>query len=322
MIDQAVILAAGRGTRLGALTRRRPKSMLPILGRPIIARVMDRLRDAGIRRFVVVIGEHDQAIKDYLSSAWSPDTQITFAIQSVATGTVDALQLAAPHIDGSFVLSSVDNLTTSAHVAALIDTFNSAPERLATLSLLPTTPEHMRMSSSVSINGQWITGITEKPDTPEGSYAAIMLYAFDQSLLAYLDQVPISPRGEREIASAIQLGISDGRKVNYAITQSRLHLTRERDLLAINRAFLDESRDAHVLSEIPESVHLMPPICIDPNVSIGDSARIGPHVYLESGASVGSGAVLENTLVLAGGTVPPGDRCVGEIIAAEVHITV
>lgn len=322
MIDHAVILAAGRGTRVGALTRQRPKSMLPILGRPIIARVMDRLHDAGIRRFVVVIGERDQKMTGYLTSAWPPDTQVTFAIQSVATGTVDALQLAAPHIDGSFVLSSVDNLTSSAHVAALIHTFNSAPERLATLSLLPTTPENMRTSSSVSIDGQWITGITEKPDRPEGLYAAIMLYAFDQSLLTYLNRVPVSPRGEREIASAIQLGITDGRKVNYAVTQSRLHLTRERDLLAINRAFLEESRDTHILSEIPESVHLMPPICIDPNVSIGDSARIGPYVYLESGASVGAGAVLENTLVLNGGTVQPGDRCVGQIVAENVRITV
>lgn len=140
--------------------------------------------------------------------------------------------------------------------------------------------------------------------------------------MEYLERVPVSPRGEREIASAIQLGITDGRKVNYAITQSRLHLTREHDLLAINRAFLDERHHAHILSAIPESVHLIPPICIDPNVSIGDSARIGPYVYLESGASIGEGAVLDNTLVLTGGSIAPGDRCSGDIITADVRIAV
>ena len=46
MIQQAVILAAGHGTRLGPLTKDRPKSMLPVLGKPMMARVMDRLRVA------------------------------------------------------------------------------------------------------------------------------------------------------------------------------------------------------------------------------------------------------------------------------------
>lgn len=320
MIEQAVILAAGRGTRLGELTKDRPKSMLPILGRPIMARVMDRLREAGVRKFIVVIGDQEGAIASYLSTSWYPDTEVKFAIQAVATGTVDALKLAAPHITGPFVLSSVDNLTSAEHVESLIATFNTAPDCFTTLSLLPASPEEMRVSSSVRIDGDWITAITEKPEQPEGNYASIMLYAFDTSFLDYLDRVHVSARGEREIASAIQMGIEEGRKVNYSVTDWRLHLTNELDLLAINKIFLKEGRDTHILSEIPGSVHLIPPVRIDPNVSIGQSVEIGPNVYIESGASVGDGAVLENTLVLKGATVPLGDVCRNEVIAPRVRI--
>ena len=56
MIEQAVILAAGRGTRLGPLTNERPKSMLPILGKPIVAHVLGDMAEAGVRRFVLVVG--------------------------------------------------------------------------------------------------------------------------------------------------------------------------------------------------------------------------------------------------------------------------
>ncbi len=183
MIQQAVILAAGRGSRLGLLTKDRPKSMLPVLGKPIMARVMDRLRDAGIRRFVVVIGEQEGAIAAYLSTSWYPDAEIKFALQAVPTGTVDALTLAAPFINGPFVLTAVDNLTSSEHVRNLVARFDQAGDHIATLSLLTASPEQIRVSSDVVLDGDLVTAIEEKPAQPKGQHAAIMLYAFAQRFL-------------------------------------------------------------------------------------------------------------------------------------------
>jgi NDP-sugar pyrophosphorylase family protein len=321
VIQQAVILATGRGTRLGLLTKDRPKSMLPVLGKPMMARVMDRLREAGVRRFVVVIGEQEGAIAAYLTSSWHPDTETKFAIQAIPTGTVDALRLAAAHIDGPFLVTSGDNLTSSEHVERLISTFNLSPGQVATLSLLPATPEQIRVSSGVVVNGERITAIEERPAEPRGTYAAIMLYAFDPDILNYLSGVQVSARGEREIVSAIQLALSDNKRVGYAVTDWRLHLTKELDLLAINRHFLQEGRDNHILSEIPGSVRIMPPVRIDPKVSVGQAARIGPNVYLESGVTIGEGAVLQDSIVLAGAIVPAAEECIGEIIDRRVRIS-
>jgi NDP-sugar pyrophosphorylase family protein len=321
VIQQAVILAAGRGTRLGLLAKDRPKSMLPVLGKPMMARVMDRLREAGIRRFVVVIGEQEGEIAAYLTNSWHPDTETKFAIQAIPTGTVDALRLAAAHIDGPFLVTSVDNLTSAEHVDRLICTFDNSPGQVATLSLLPATPEQIRVSSGVVVDGERIAAIEEKPAEPRGTYASIMLYAFDPSMLDYISGVNASARGEREIASAIQLAITDNKRVGYAVTDWRLHLTRELDLLAINRHFLQEGRDNHILSEIPGSVHIVPPVRIDPNVSVGQSARIGPTVYLESGATIGEGAVLQDAVVLTGAIVPAAEECTGEIIDRRVRIS-
>ena len=320
VIEQAVILAAGRGTRLGMLTKDRPKSMLPVLGKPMMVRVMDRLREAGVRRFVVVVGEREGGAAAYLSTSWYPDMEIKFAIQAVPTGTVDALLLAAPYLDGPFLLTAVDNLTPPEHVGNLIARFDEEPGQIATLSLLPATPEQIKVSSDVVIEGKHIVAIQEKPDVPQGSYASIMLYAFAHNFLDYLGSVKVSSRGEREIVSGIQAGIADGHKVGFTVTDWRLHLTRELDLLSINRHFLQEGRDAHILSELPGSVHIVPPVRIDPNVSVGQHAEIGPHVYLESGVMVGKGAVVQDAVVLTGARIAAGERCQGQIVDRRVRI--
>jgi NDP-sugar pyrophosphorylase family protein len=321
VIEQAVILAAGRGKRLGLLTKDRPKSMLPVLGKPIMVRIMDRLREVGIRRFVVVIGENEGGVAAYINSSWYPDTEVEFALQAVPTGTVDALSLAAPHLDGPFLLTAVDNLTSVEHVQNLIRCHDHSSDQVAVLSLLPATPDQIRMSCDAVIEDDRIVAVEEKPEHPRGSHAAIMLYAFAPRFLDYLPSVRISPRGEREIVSAIQASIAAGQKVGYAVTEWRLHLTRELDLLAINRQFLQEGRDAHILSEIPDSVQIASPVRIDPKVSVGREARIGPNVYLESGATIGQGAVLENTVVLSGGVVSAADHCLGELIDRRVRLS-
>ena len=65
---QAVILAAGRGTRLAPITDTRTKAMCPIVGKPIVERVMDTLVANGIREFVLVISPDDPEIIPYFKN--------------------------------------------------------------------------------------------------------------------------------------------------------------------------------------------------------------------------------------------------------------
>jgi len=95
-IKQAVIIAAGHGISLGPLTQDRPKAMLPVLGKPIIIRLMDRLREAGIVHFIVVVDEHEGAIAAYLNGPWVPDAKVQIVLQDVPRGAADALSRAAP----------------------------------------------------------------------------------------------------------------------------------------------------------------------------------------------------------------------------------
>lgn len=320
MIKQGVILAAGGSTHLKHLTRDRTKAMLPVVGKPLMVRVMDRIREAGITRFVVVINENEGGLASYLSGSWYPNVEIKYVLQTSPKGTADALDLAAKYIEEDFILAAVDNLPPPIHVTNLIDYFQRTNCEVV-LSLVQAGQEEIKTSADVTVEGERITSIVEKPATPGGTYAAFMVYACKHDILQYLKKVRYSARGEKELASAIQELIKDGKKIGYLEAPYRFHLVDDIDLLSITRGFLEEGRDSSILSDLPGSVTIIPPVRIDPGVSIGHQARIGPYVYLENGCTVGEGAKVADTVVLRNATIPKGEVCRHQIVTRTARIS-
>ena len=304
-IQEAVILAAGRGTRLAPLTDDRPKSLLPILGQPILARVIELLWQGGISRCIVVTGPNADRIYAATTGLLPAHMAIEWVVQPSPTGTVDALQLALPLLSGPFLLAAVDNLTPVGHVRALIAHHQAAADHIATLSLVSATPAEIRQSADVLLEGDRVVSIAEKPAHPRGRHAAMMLYAFSLSIAEYLSAAQPSGRGEREIVSALQLALAAGQKIGAIMTPWRLHLTHPHDLLHLNSWYLQQEGVSRVFSALPPSTQVIPPVQVDPDVHIGENVTLGPYVYLESGATVGDHARLHHAVVLTGGIVPP-----------------
>src|SRR5579859_6314420 len=119
-IKQAVMIASAGGKQLGQLTRDRPKAMLPVLGKPIFIRILDQMHQAGIRHFIVVMGEQEGAVASYLNMHWLPDVQVQIVLQPFPRGAADALACASSYVTGPFLLASSENLVPPAHVASLI----------------------------------------------------------------------------------------------------------------------------------------------------------------------------------------------------------
>lgn len=65
---RAMLFAAGKGTRLRPITDRLPKALVPVAGKPLLAIVIERLRNAGVREVVINIHHFGEQILDYLSN--------------------------------------------------------------------------------------------------------------------------------------------------------------------------------------------------------------------------------------------------------------
>src|SRR5437016_12544399 len=93
-IDRAVLLAAGRGTRMRELTAELPKPMIKVRGKPILLHIVEGLQAAGIKNFLIIVGYHSDAVRSYFGDGTCFGSQIKYATQVVqdGTGRVDDLE--------------------------------------------------------------------------------------------------------------------------------------------------------------------------------------------------------------------------------------
>jgi NDP-sugar pyrophosphorylase family protein len=313
---QAIVLAAGRGTRLERLTTHRSKAMLPVAGHSLVGRVLEQLSAAGLSRFIVVGGPDDQDLARetrLFRRTGFPD--LSYVIQPEQCGMAHALACAATQIDGPFILCACDNLVSSEFIAEMMVHLRETTAD-GVLALLRMPPEQLQHSAAVerTPSGR-VRRIVEKPFPGSGGDAgSISLYAFRARLLEHLD-VPLSLRGEQELQSAIQSLIDAGGDVRGLFAPGRRTVTRPADLLTLNLHYLDQGIATGIQAPLPTDVTLTPPVRVEAGVQVGARCVIGPRVYLEAGCRVGERAVLRDAVVLRGGAVPDGTEVVGRIWA-------
>jgi bifunctional UDP-N-acetylglucosamine pyrophosphorylase/glucosamine-1-phosphate N-acetyltransferase len=273
---QTVVLAAGEGTRMRPLTASRPKPLLPVAGRPMLAHVLAGAVAAGATRLVVVIGYEADAVRSAIGDEHA-GVPVDYAVQETQAGTADAVEAARPHLDDApFAVLAGDNLYDRQSLAAL---FEQAP------AVGAYEVDDPRPYGVFELEGERVTNVIEKPADPPSSLVNVSAYVFEAAALDWLDVDP-SERGERELTDVLdrQLQAADVRPVRLS---RWLDVGRPWELLAANEWFLGELE-----RDIAGEVH--------------PDAEVTGDVVVEAGATVRSGAVIEGpTLVQAGAEVGP-----------------
>ena len=321
---QGVILAAGKGSRLHPITLSRSKAMLPILGKPMVERVMELFLANGVDDFILVVSPEDRDITHYFQREATFPAEVRFVYQTERLGMAKALQCAAPLITEDFVLSACDNLVTAADVGRLMafwhaKTGATTPQPNAILTLMPVARERISSTGIVAMDGPWITRIVEKP-TPEeapSNISSLPLYVFSNRILAYLPDIAPSPRGEYELQDAIQMLIQREGRVGGVMVERRLTLTNAADLLALNCEYLmhGDGRPQLEPHTVGPDTQLITPLYIEQGTVIGTRCVIGPNVYIERDCRIGDGVALRDAVVLRGATVADGETVVDQVIA-------
>jgi bifunctional UDP-N-acetylglucosamine pyrophosphorylase/glucosamine-1-phosphate N-acetyltransferase len=228
-----------------------------------------------------------------------------------------ALAAAADFIEGPFALSACDSLVSVEHVGEVLCAADSAD---AVLSLLDVEAELVGRSASVELDGIRVRRIVEKPAPGEATSNTVSLphYVFPRRLIDRLQRVGRSARGEYEIQDAIQALIDDGGTVVGVRAAERRQVSTPEDLLALTKRLLrEEIEPTHIApARVGVGTNLVRPLRIETGVVIGDHCEIGPEVYLESGASLGNGAVVRWAVVLRNARVPDGEVVEGRVVTA------
>jgi NDP-sugar pyrophosphorylase family protein len=316
---QGIILAAGKGSRLHPITLRRSKAMVPVLGKPLVERVMEDLHANGVDDFVLVVSPDDRDIARYFRFESTLEADVRFVYQVERLGMADALRQAVPLIESDFVLSACDNLTSADYVGQMIAAWLQEPHPDAVLSLMPVSRDRISSTGIVELDGEWVVRIVEKPKPEEApsNVSSLPLYCFGSAFLEYLPQIQLSPRGEYELQDAIQMLIEQNGRVRGVFVERRLTVTGPADLLNINRHYLVSGDASPQLAPhtVGPNTRLITPLHIESGVVIGADCTIGPNVYVERDCTIGTGSYVRDAVLLRGAQVPPGARITDQVVS-------
>src|SRR5213593_811927 len=158
-IDRAVLLAAGRGTRMRELTAELPKPMIKVRGKPILLHIVEGLQAAGIKGFLIIVGYHGDAVREYFGDGTCFGLQIRYATQVVQDGTGRVVDLARHFVGQSpFILSYGDILVDPTNYKRVV----SLPENVETI-ITVIRGEDVSKGGAVFVNEQMeLVDILEK----------------------------------------------------------------------------------------------------------------------------------------------------------------
>ena len=209
---QAVVLAAGKGTRLRPLTDDKPKVLVEINGTPLIQDVFDNLIDAGATELIIIVGYKAEQIIDRYGDKYE-GIPITYAHQREQLGLAHAILQAEPHIDGSFILMLGDNVFRG----NLADVVNRQQEDRADAAfLVEEVPYEEASRYGVLDTNEYgeVIEVVEKPETPPSNLVMTGFYTFTPAIFHACHLVQPSERGEYELPDAIDLLIQSGRTID------------------------------------------------------------------------------------------------------------
>ena len=217
MILSAILLAAGRGKRQRPYTDTTPKPLLPVRGRPTLDYVLTAVKQTGVERICIVTNHLEDQIIDYVGDGARWNLQVTFAHQSVLRGNGDALLSVPPEWipNKPVMVVATDYILDENSLLPLMEAHKQQDADII-VSLKVCAPEESCSRSSVEVDADWyVKKIVEKPRLDEilSPYAASVLFIFPHAVWEYLSRVDLSPRGEIELQSAVQMMIKDGYQV-------------------------------------------------------------------------------------------------------------
>jgi UDP-N-acetylglucosamine diphosphorylase / glucose-1-phosphate thymidylyltransferase / UDP-N-acetylgalactosamine diphosphorylase / glucosamine-1-phosphate N-acetyltransferase / galactosamine-1-phosphate N-acetyltransferase len=233
---KAVVLAGGRGVRLGGITRFRNKCMINYQGSPIVEHIVARM--AGLPRIdevILVVGYEAAAIVRHLGRHYR-GTPITYHEQPVQHGLIHALQCAAPSVKGvPFLLLLGDEVTVEPRFDEFLD---ESTRYDALLGAVPGQPEELIRRTYTLLCGadRLVHRLIEKPVIALNDLMGTGIVALPPDTFELIERTPVNPvRAERDLPSLLQTMVDEGRRVGwFPVCTTYANINDEDDLRRVD----------------------------------------------------------------------------------------
>ncbi len=321
MIENALILAAGKGTRMWPLTEDIPKPLLPISGIPIIKRQIDELKKVGVKKLYILIGYQMNEISDYVDKT-ETEIEVNYIIQEKQQGTGHAVKMAENKIKGSFYCLNGDIIINAKNLKKI--------NRCKDMAMMVTTVDDGSNFGAVKQKNGYLVSIIEKGKSGKCKINA-GIFIFNESIFTAIDNTKKSIRGEYELTDALELVSNQIEVIEFEGEWK--DIGNPWDLISANENYIDNNKE-EINGKIEDNVIVNGNIVlgkgsiiksgtyIEGNVWIGENCVIGPNAYLRKGTvlcgtnKIGAFSEIKNSIFLEGAKAPHhnyvGDSIIGQ----------
>jgi len=266
-----------------------PKPLIEVAGKPILAHIMDDLRESGMDHATLVVGYLGDEIVSW-AKGYYPDLQLDFVFQERMDGLASAVKLAEPFADDGRTLVVLGDTLFTADLRGAA----SAPMNMLAVMEVD-DPSRFGV---VILDGDRVSRLVEKPSEPVSRLAIVGVYSFlsGRRLMDATGSLIASgrrTRGEFQLTDAMQLMLEEGDPFGTFPVTGWFDCGRPETLLETNRSLLDRS-GGEVRGD-GSSAMIRPPVHIGPGAVVAGSV-IGPHVSVGSNAVV-TGSVISNSII-------------------------
>lgn len=340
---KAIILSAGEGSRMRPLTLTKPKTMLPVAGKPIIQYNIESLRDNGITDILLIVRYKEEIVRNYFGDGSDFGVNISYKTQKDFLGTANAISYGEDFIDDSIIVLNGDIILDDEIIHEIIKKYNYlSPDTL----MLLTEVEDPSAFGVVEIENGNIKNIVEKPKREEAPSNLVNagIYIFNKDIFDKIRETEISERGEYEITDSVSLQIEDNKTViGHKTSKDWIDVGRPWELIEVNEELICKLKTeikgtveagAVIHGEVflDEGSVIKAGVYIEGNVYIGKNCDIGPNSYIRGNTyfgdnvHVGNAVEIKNSIIMENTNVSHlsyvGDSVIGSNcnIAAGTNI--
>ncbi|MFI9175825.1 NDP-sugar synthase [Streptomyces lincolnensis] len=173
-----VVLAGGRGTRMGAYARTTAKALLPVDGEPFLVRALRRYRAGGVTDVVLCTGHHAAQVQEVIGDGSALDLRVTHSAEPEPLGPIGALRHARPLLPETYLLTYCDVVPTIDVRSFTAAARASACPAVMAVGTAPTPPE-----ANVLLSGQQVSAYAKSPPPPGATHCDRGLLALERRLL-------------------------------------------------------------------------------------------------------------------------------------------
>jgi glucose-1-phosphate thymidylyltransferase len=285
--------------------------LIPVANKPILFRVIEAIRDAGITDVGIVVGDTAEEIQTAVGRGGRWGIDVTYIHQDKPLGLAHALKVGQDFLgEEPFVMFLGDNVIQGG-IGELVRQFRRSDWNS---QIVLTRVEHPERYGVAELNGEGrVVQLVEKPSQPPSDLALVGIYMFDRHVHEAVNTITPSWRGELEITDAIQWLVENGFQVYPYVHRGWWIDTGEREeLLKANSLVLDElmpqvdgyvDRDSEVDSRvtIEKGAEIINSVIRGPSI-IGERTRVvnsyvGPFTSIHHDVEI-ENSEIERTIVL------------------------